>query len=62
MASRTSPSSGRKKGTPSGGLITSATAVPASTSIGGPTTKPVRREWAWEYPAKPLLPTLPKSG
>ncbi len=53
---------GQREGTPSGGLTTSATAVPASRSIGGPTTRPVRREWAREYSAKPPLPTLAKSG
>src|SRR5215210_5269124 len=47
-ARSTSPVQANEGEIPAGVLVTSATAVAASTSIGGPTTKPVRREWAPE--------------
>src|ERR687890_137776 len=47
-ASSTSPIQTSETEIPGGALTTSATAVAASTSIGGPTTRPVRRECAHE--------------
>src|SRR5215210_3070903 len=47
-ASSTRPVHTSEAEIPAGVFVTSATAVAASTSIGGPTTRPVRRECAPE--------------